>query len=103
MNNPRNYVLYTPALAIFTDLKNVPHEPTPRAFKDSLHIWKCSDMIVALKFLNRDYDEKSTLHMLSLQYLNYASRDTMLFFMSSLLQALRTYTDDKVEGKLFSS
>ena len=57
-------------------------------------------MIIALKFLNRDYDDYSTLHMMSLQYLNYASRDTMLFLMSSILQALRTYTNNKVEDFL---
>jgi phosphatidylinositol 4-kinase len=38
--------------------------------------------------------------MMSLQYLNYASRDCLLFMMNSILQALRTYTNNKVEDFL---
>jgi hypothetical protein len=88
------------ALRIYTNQEFAMVEPTGREFKNNLLLWHCADMGVVMKFISRDYDYCTSLHNLSLQFLNYASRDTLLYLLSELFQALRTYTDDKVEDFL---
>ena len=100
--NPQYYLLFHQAMLIYTDLEKTEQEPSSREYKNCLHLWRNLDLIIGMKFLNRDHDYYSTLHMLSLQFLNYASRDSLLFLSSEILQALRTYTNDKVEEFLVS-
>jgi len=97
---PKDFTNHMHALMIFTHQDNLEKEPTSRKFRDVLYQWNCSDMALAIKYLNRDYDGFYTLHMLSLQYLYYASLETLLFLSSELFQALRTYTQDRVEDFL---
>ncbi|CAI2371899.1 unnamed protein product [Moneuplotes crassus] len=96
---PEKYLEYSTALKIYTSQDIATSEPTPKEFKEYLHLWHCFDLGIS-KYLCRNYDNCDTLHYLSLQFLNYASRDSLLFLSSELFQALRTYTDGKVENFL---
>lgn len=94
LKQPQDFLEHGTALKIFAE-----NAKDDRNYKDMLHLWQCYDLGIS-KYLNREFDNWDTLHYLSLQFLNYASRDSLLFLSSELFQALRTYTDGKVEDFL---